>query len=84
MENHEQSLMDGIGVAILCEGNVYISNKKETSLKVGQKFKKGAILAKNPQYFKDNDDGSVSLVPGRLSKVAVASGDYTSIFGALY
>jgi len=57
-------------------GGFWITNKKEPSVKEGASFKKGNIIAKNPQYFHGGKDDT-TYVTGHLSKVAIASGDYT-------
>lgn len=54
-------------------GGFYITNAKETKLKVGNSFKKGDILAYNKNYFSDNE-GNPDYTVGTLAKVAVYSG----------
>jgi len=59
---------------------VYITNKKETLLEEGDKFSEKEIIAKNPQYFKQLSsfgDSGESYVTGKLTKIAIASADYT-------
>lgn len=56
-------------------GGFYITNAKETKLKVGSTFKKGDILAYNKNYFSDNE-GNPDYTVGTLAKVAVYSGYY--------
>lgn len=59
-------------------GGFYVSQEFELLYKEGEKFTKGAILAKNPNFF--NGDGKkddVIYCLGRITKTAIASGDYT-------
>lgn len=54
-------------------GGFFITNHKETKLKLGSNFKKGDVLAYNTDYFSDND-GNPDFTIGTLAKVAVYSG----------
>lgn len=54
-------------------GGFYITNAKETKLKVGDSFKSGEILAYNTDYFSENE-GNPDFTVGTLAKVAVYSG----------
>lgn len=59
-------------------GGFYISNQKELLYNEGQKFKKGDILAKNPQYFLGGESNNdITFTQGYLAKVAMACGDFT-------
>lgn len=58
-------------------GGFYLANRKELIVKVGQKFKKEDILAKNPSYFLGNKPNDITYTTGKLCKVAIASADYT-------
>jgi hypothetical protein len=58
-------------------GGFYLANKKELIVKVGQKFKKEDILAKNPSYFLGDKPNDITYTTGKLCKVAIASADYT-------
>ena len=58
-------------------GGFYIANRKELTIKEGQKFKKGSILAKNPSYFKGSDPEDVIYSTGKLCKIAIVSRDGT-------
>lgn len=49
----------------------------EVLFKEGQSFKKNDILAKNNKYFKGTNQGDISYVIGKLSKVALAPSDGT-------
>lgn len=52
----------------------WIDNTLKCTLKVGQKFKYGDILAYNPQHFTPNaDDRGVSMNLGALCKIAIYS-----------
>lgn len=57
-------------------GGFYISNTLKTDLKIGSKFKKDEILAKNEQYFSGEKEDTQYVI-GHLSKVAVHFGYYT-------
>ena len=53
-------------------GGFYIESRFETKLKVGDTFKKGEVIAYNPDAFsKDHDDLSASLNLGVVSKIAI-------------
>lgn len=54
-------------------GGFYITNNKQTDLKVGSTFKKDQILAYNSNYFSENE-GNPDFTVGTLAKVAVYSG----------
>lgn len=55
-------------------GGFYIENDLTCNLQVGDKFKKGDILAYNAQQFSPNRDGrGVSMNLGVLTKIAVVS-----------
>ena len=55
-------------------GGFYLSNQMETKLKVGQKFKKGEIIAADNKFFSETPlDGSRFNI-GSLQKVAVVGG----------
>jgi len=59
-------------------GGFFISQKLEMLYGVGETFTKGAVIAKNPLFFSGNgknEDLSYNL--GKLTKVAIASGDFT-------
>lgn len=57
---------------------VYVSQQFELLYNVGEKFSKGAILAKNPNFFSGNGkDSDIVYCLGRNTKVAIASGDFT-------
>ena len=59
-------------------GGFYLINQLTTELKVGDKFKKNQILAKNDKYFKDTIDGSdVEYSMEHLTKLAIYAGDFT-------
>jgi len=61
-------------------GGFYITNKKDPLVSEGDSFNKSDILAKNPQFFqsvKSFGDDCETYVTGKLTKVAIASGDYT-------
>lgn len=57
-------------------GGFYVANTKVTDLKPGQTFKKGACLAKNPEYFKGSGK-DVEYAAGNLTKIAIHAGYYT-------
>lgn len=46
-------------------------------LKEGQSFKKNDIIAKNPDYFMGDNKDNITYSFGKLSKVAITSGDFT-------
>ena len=56
-------------------GGFFIQNKLDLNedLKEGSKFKRGEILAKDVNFFRDMLDGSVGFAGGCISKVAVIS-----------
>jgi len=59
-------------------GGFYVSQKFELLYKVGEKFPKGAVLAKNPNFFMgDGKTNDITYCLGRTTKVAIASGDFT-------
>jgi hypothetical protein len=57
-------------------GGFWITNKKETDLRVGSKFKKNDIIAANRQYFHGSKDNT-TYVTGKFAKVAITGGDFT-------
>ena len=57
-------------------GGFYVANTKVTNLKVGDKFRKGDTLAKNPEFFK-GDVRNTEYAVGNLTKIAIHSGYYT-------
>lgn len=57
-------------------GGFYVSNTKTTDLKQGDKFNKGDIIAKNPQYF-HGGPANTEYVVGNLTKICIHSGYYT-------
>ena len=54
-------------------GGFYVANTKITQLKVGDKFKKGDTLAKNPEFFK-GDVSAPEYAVGNLTKIAIHGG----------
>lgn len=58
------------------QGGFYISNNKESDLKVGDKFKKGEIIAKNNNYFK-GDKSDTHFEIGKMVKIMIGSADFT-------
>jgi hypothetical protein len=59
-------------------GGFFCSQKFELLYGVGEKFAKGAILAKNPNFFiGDGKKDDITYSLGRVSKVAITSGDFT-------
>ncbi len=57
-------------------GGFWVANTKVTDLKAGETFKKGEVLAKNPEYFKGKGK-DVEYAAGNLTKFAIHSGYYT-------
>ena len=57
-------------------GGFFITNNKVSDLKIGDKFKKNDILAKNEKYFKGGRSDTEYTI-GNLSKVCIHSGYYT-------
>ena len=46
--------------------------------KTGETFTKGAVIAKNPLFFSGNGkDEDLSYNLGKLTKIAITSGDFT-------
>jgi len=59
-------------------GGFYCSQRFELLYRVGEKFAKGAVLAKNPNFFMgDGKSDDITYCLGRTTKVAIASGDFT-------
>lgn len=59
-------------------GGFYNSQVFELLYKPGEKFTKGAILAKNPNFFSgDGKKDDIIYCLGRVTKVAIASADFT-------
>ena len=58
-------------------GGFFLAQDFEVLFKEGQSFKKNDILAKNNKYFKGTNQGDISYVIGKLSKVALAPSDGT-------
>jgi len=59
-------------------GGFFIGQEFEMLYNEGDKFVKGAILAKNPNFFKgDGKKDDITYCLGRLSKIAITSGDFT-------
>ena len=57
-------------------GGFWISNQKLTDYKVGDRFKKNEILARNTLYFKGSRDNTEYVI-GNLAKIMVHGGYYT-------
>ena len=59
-------------------GGFYLINQLTTKLKVGSKFKKNEVLAKDESFFKENADGTDNeFAMSRLAKIAIYAGDFT-------
>ena len=58
-------------------GGFFVVNKKKLVVKQGDKFDIGTVLAKDPSYFIGNNPHNIAYTTGKLSKVAIASGDFT-------
>ena len=56
-------------------GGFYVSNKYELLYNIGEKFKKGDVIADNPKFFKGGKNKSTYTL-GTLAKVAMTSGDF--------
>jgi hypothetical protein len=55
----------------------FITVQMEHDLKVGKRFDEGEILTWDKNYFKKTANGEITMMPGRLSRIALAGSDAT-------